>query len=135
MSVNISKLEELFAIRLKERRDEQIKLIKEMTQKVDSLLGSRLMLAIDQSAESNWEIESTNAIRNFWFKGGKFSMVVYAVFDSTDTDVEIQTAEPQFERLIKKTNITSVCEDWFLNSIETLFIEMKSRIKTSANKE
>ena len=99
----------------------------------DKLL--RLMLAIDQSAESNWEIESTNAIRNFWFKGGKFSMVVYAVFDSTDTDVEIQTAEPQFERLIKKTNITSVCEDWFLNSIETLFIEMKSRIKTSANKE
>ena len=50
MSVNISKLEELFAIRQKERRDEQIKLIKEMTQKVDSLLGSRLMLAIDQSA-------------------------------------------------------------------------------------
>ena len=58
-------------------------------------------------------------------------MVVYAVFDSTDTDVEIQTAEPQFERLIKKTNITSVCEDWFLNSIETLFIEMKSRIKNT----
>ncbi len=133
MSVNSSKLEELFAILQKERSDEQIKFTKGMTQKVDSLLGTRLVLAIDQSAVSSWEFETTNAIRNFWFKGGNFSLVVYAVFGSNDIEVEIQTTEPQFERLIKKTEISKVCEDWFLNSIETLFIEMKNRINKSTD--
>ncbi len=130
MTENSSKLENLFAIRQKERNDKQIKFTKEITEKVDSLLGHRLILAFDQQDAVPWKIENNKAIRKFDFRGGKFNLIVNTNLDSQTIEVEIQTIEPQFEKLSKKSNINEVCEDWFFNSIETISFEMKNRIKT-----
>ena len=130
MTDPILKLEELFVLRQKERNDKQDKYTQELIEKVDSLLGSRLVLALDQMGAVPWRVENTKAMREFDFRGGKFNLVVNTSLDSQSTDVEIQTIEPQFEKLIKKANINAVCEDWFFNSIETISFELKNRIKT-----
>ncbi len=130
MEENSSKLEKLFAIRQKERNDKQIKYTQEITEKVDALLGNRLILAFDQQDAVPWKIENTKAIRKFDFRGGIFNLIVNTNLDSQNVDVEIQTIEPQFEKLVKKTNINEISEDWFFDSIETISFEMKNRIKT-----
>jgi hypothetical protein len=133
MTAPISRLEELIELRRLEREAEQLAHTQEMAGKVDAALGLRTVAAMEAEPGMPWEFNHTTATRRFPFRGGEFHLVVTAIQGVNRVEVELRHVDSRFAFIAKKAGLGEVDEDWFLNAIETLAIQISERLRNPRN--
>jgi len=133
MAADISRLDELIALRAREKEEAQRDHTRQVAAQVDEALGARLLEAMDPSREGGWEADLSSAVRRFAFRGTEFHLVVHAIMGSSRVEVELRHADMRFTPLARKAPLQEVGEDWFLGSLEGLANQVRDRLVNPRN--
>lgn len=133
MPATAANLDELIALRKREREAEQRAHTLAMAGRVDAALGPRVVEALDPGAAAGWEVNHTSALRRFRHRGGEFHLALTAVLGVARVEVELRHIDQRFATLVKKAEVGDLSEDWFLNAIETLATQIRDRLTSPKN--
>jgi len=133
MADTLSRLDDLIALRAKEKEEAQRAHTLAMAARLDEALGGRLLEALDPSGEGGWEADLSSAMRRFIFRNTEYHLVVYAIHGASRVEVELRHADMRFTPLARKTLLQEVSEDWFLSNLETLAAQVRDRLVNPKN--
>ncbi|BDU77809.1 hypothetical protein [Mesoterricola sediminis] len=133
MAVSMSRLDELIALRAREREEAQRDHLRAMTGRLDEALGPRVLEALDPGGEGGWEAGPLAAARRFVFRNTEYHLAVHAPLGAPRVEVELRHADLRFNALAKKTALQDVDEDWFLANLETLAGQVRDRLVNPRN--
>ncbi len=129
--MGVSNLEELIAVRKREREEEQLTHTLETARAVDEALGPRVLEAL--GADHGWEANNATALRRFHLRTGEYHLVLTAMRGVFRVELELRHVDQRFAPLAKRTPLAEVSEDWFLNAVEALSTQVQDRLTSPKN--
>ncbi|BDU73936.1 hypothetical protein [Mesoterricola silvestris] len=128
-----SSLEDLIALRKREREEEQLTHTRETARAVDEALGPRVLAAMDPGGAQGWTFSHATGMRRLHLRTGEYHLVLTAMRGVGRVEVELRHIDSRFASLAKRASLADLSEDWFLNAAESLSAQVQDRLTSPKN--